>query len=262
MNVINSGTDHMVDSARHTVAGDRVNTTAAGTTHPGKAPVAANATASIAQAEPVGHHSGPTYAGAVHAGTWVVGLAAAAGATPELGDSHAEITAAYADHAARAITQAVMVHGLAAGALVVLGVALLTRARRDHDTASRFAGRAGVTAGVLAMVQLGLELLAITTADRAEPNATGNLHDLVQHLDGVKMFALAALAVATSIASHRTPLLRHWEAVIGYALAATITVSGAGYLLLYPPLAQAALLSLPLLLVWILLLGRALTHRP
>ncbi|PWI09079.1 hypothetical protein DIZ27_19125 [Streptomyces sp. NWU339] len=204
----------------------------------------------------------PRAAGYTHAAAWIVGLAVAWGATPEVGDTHARIATAYADRPVQAIAQALLVHGVAAAALAVVGSGLLDRARRTGNAMARFAGRAGTAAGALAFVQLVLELIAVSGADPASPGRTGALFEVVQRVDGVKMFALAALAAAACATSRHDSLLRRWEAVTGWALAVTITASGIGYLLPATALAPTAFVSLPLLLVWIAALGAALGRRP
>ncbi|WP_326594275.1 hypothetical protein [Streptomyces sp. NBC_01294] len=88
------------------------------------------------------------------------------------------------------------------------------------------------------------------------------MFEMVQRVDGVKMLALAALAAAACAACRHGTLLRRWEVVIGWVLAATITASGMGCLLLSTALTPTALISLPLLLIWIAALGAALRHRP
>ncbi|MFF9505426.1 hypothetical protein ACF1BU_18705 [Streptomyces sp. NPDC014724] len=201
-------------------------------------------------------------AGYVHAAAWILGLAAAWGATPEVGDTHAGITTAYADRPVQVVVQALLVHGVAAVGLLVVGSGLLDRARRTDNTAARSAGWAARVAGALACVQLVVELIAVSGADTASPGRTGALFEAVQRADGVKMFALAALAAAACVASRHGTLLRRWEVVIGWVLAATITASGIGYLLLSTTLTPAAFLSLPLLLIWIAALGAALGRRP
>ncbi|WP_329123912.1 hypothetical protein [Streptomyces sp. NBC_01353] len=201
-------------------------------------------------------------AGYAHAAAWILGLAVAWGATPEVGDTHAAITAAYADRPVQAVAQTLLVHGVAAVGLVVIGSGLLDRARRTGNTTAGLAGWAGRVAGVLAFVQLVLELIAVPGADPASPDRTGALFEAVQRADGVKMFVLAALAAAACAASRHGTLLRRWEVVIGWLLAATLTASGIGYLLLSTALTPTAFISLPLLLIWIAALGTALTRRP
>jgi hypothetical protein len=200
-------------------------------------------------------------AGYAHAAVWIVGLAVAWDTTPEVGDTHARIAAAYADRPVQAMAQALLVHGVAATGLAVIGAGLLGLARRTGNAAARFAGWSGTAAAALAFVQLVLELIAVPGADPASPGRTGALFDVVQRVDGVKMFALAALAAAVCTASRHGSLLRRWEVVTGWALAATITSSGVGYLLLSTALTPMAFVSLPLLLVWIAALGAALGRR-
>jgi hypothetical protein len=80
------------------------------------------------------------------------------------------------------------------------------------------------------------------------------------------MFALAAMAAA-AIGLAAAPLaggagvLGRWLGVVAAVLAVALVASGAGYLLLSTTLAEAASISLPLLLVWVagagIALGRA-----
>ncbi|WP_060905181.1 hypothetical protein [Streptomyces scabiei] len=205
-----------------------------------------------------GTATAPRTAGYTHAATWVIGLAVAWGATPEVGDTPSRIATVYADRPVQAIAQALLVHGVAAASLAVIGSGLLGWARRTGNATARFAGWAGTSAAALAFMQLVLELIAVSGADPASPGRTGTLFEAVQRVDGVKMFALAALAAAACAASRNGSLLRRWEAVTGWALAATIAASGIGYLLPSTALTPMAFVSLPLLLVWIAALGAAL----
>ncbi|EYT83096.1 hypothetical protein CF54_09535 [Streptomyces sp. Tu 6176] len=202
-------------------------------------------------------------AGYVHAAAWILGLAVGWGATPDIGDTDAGITAAYLDRPVQAVAQALSVHGVAAVALLVVGSGLVGRGRRTGSTAAGTAGWAARAAGALAGVQLVLELIAVSGADPASPGRTGALFEVVQRADGAKMLALAVLAAATCVASrdrHGT-LLRRREVVVGWFLAATITASGVGYLFLHTALTPVAFISLPLLLIWTALLGAALGSR-
>jgi hypothetical protein len=198
--------------------------------------------------------------GYVHAAGWVAGLAVGWGATPEAGDSHAEIATAYADHPAQAIGQALLTHGVAAAGLAVVAAGLLRWARRTGSRAARTAGWAGTAAAALACVQLLLELVSVPGADPASPGTAGTLFDAGQRVDGVKMFALAVLAAGACAATRHATLLRRWESLTGWALAAAITLSGIGYVLLSDALMPVAFVSLPLLLVWIVALGTALAR--
>jgi hypothetical protein len=122
-------------------------------------------------------------AGYAHAAAWILGLAAAWGATPEVGDTHAGITAAYVDRPVQAVTQALLVHGAAAACLAVVGSGVLGQARRRGSVAARLAGWAAMVAAALAFVQLALELVAISGADPSSPDTTGALFETVQRTD-------------------------------------------------------------------------------
>lgn len=179
-------------------------------------------------------------AGYAHAAAWVAALAVSWGKLPELGDGNAAIATAYADNGSVAVVQSVLTHGIAAAAIAVVAVALLRQGRR-------LAGWAAAGASGLAFGQLVLEQAAIAASD---PGRAGGLFNLSLRVDGVKMLAFALVAAVTA------PLLaKTWQRGIAYGTAAAIAVSGVGYLLLTASLGAAAMLSLPLLLVWFAVLA-------
>jgi hypothetical protein len=101
-----------------------------------------------------------------------------------------------------------------------------------------------VTAALISLLQFALGMaLAATTA----PGTAHLLYDAVNRLDGVKMFALAVLAVAGVAAGVLPRWLRH----AGIALAIAITASGVAYLLLLPGLASLAYPAGLLLLLFV-----------
>jgi hypothetical protein len=95
----------------------------------------------------------------------------------------------------------------------------------------------------------------------------GTLFEAVNRLDGVKMFALAVLALAGAAlagkagVAGKAALLPRWLRYAGGALAATITVSGIGYLLLIGTLAPMAYVAGVLLLVFVTGTGVALGRK-
>jgi hypothetical protein len=205
----------------------------------------------------------PASAGVAYSTAWVLGLAAWP-SNLDVSASNVKVLATYRAHEGAAMTQYVLVEGLAAVALVIV-VALLGRAARGRD-----AGRLGVAALVagfsaaalsVAECALGL-LLAGSAAPDREAERVGRLFDLINRLDGVKMLALAALAIA-GVGLVRRAVLPRWLGYAGALLAVALLASGAGYLLLNPTLAQAVYVSGPLLLVWVTGTGLALarTHR-
>jgi hypothetical protein len=88
-------------------------------------------------------------------------------------------------------------------------------------------------------------------AGTARPGTAQLLHEAVNRLNGVKMFALAVLAVAAVAAR----LLPRWLAYLGVALAVSIVGSGIAYLLLIQSLAVLAYVSGVLLLLFVTATG-------
>ena len=106
---------------------------------------------------------------------------------------------------------------------------------------------------------LGL-LLAGAAGAGGDASRAGALFDLINRMDGAKMLALAVMALA-AVGLGRRGLLPRWLGYNGAMLTAALTASGVGYLLLNDTLAQAAAVSLPLLLVWVAGVGMALGRR-
>jgi hypothetical protein len=180
--------------------------------------------------------------GYLHAGAWAAGLSIGWGVLPEAGDGTSEIAAKYAAHQGAAIAQSVLVHGLAAVAVALVAAALVGAGRR-------LAGYAAYAAAGLASGQLVLEQLAVhSSAD----TTTAALFNAAQRVDGAKilLFAVAAVAVGRAATGR-------WPRLLGYSTAAAIAASGVGYLAGAEPLRAAAMLSLPLLLVWLVAAGRS-----
>ena len=74
---------------------------------------------------------------------------------------------------------------------------------------------------------------------------------MLTRLDGAKMFLLAAMAVALSAAALTSHALPRWLAPLGFLLAASLAVSGLGYVLLAQGLASAVYASGILLLAFV-----------
>jgi hypothetical protein len=157
---------------------------------------------------------------------WLLGLAIPVPAT-DIDATGQAVASALAGHELEFALRALLVHGLAAVALVTVAGALGRRAQF-----------AGLIAAGLSVVQWGLETLLAA-------GGSGALQEAVNRLDGLKMLALAALVLAGARA------LPQWLRGVGAALVVALAVSAAGYLFLVPSLAAAAYLSLPLLLVWV-----------
>ncbi len=221
----------------------------------------------------------PAVAGIAYAVAWLAGLSIFS-SSAAVRTTGAKVLAADAGHQAAATTQFVLTEGAAAVFLAVVAIAIGQAGLRAADGRATWTadGRAAwaagtaraawvtITAGLLAvaisLVQCGLGVyLTSSVVPAGHPAAAGNLTDAITRLDGVKMLALAIMALAGVALARHAAVLPGWLAYTGIALAVAIVVSGFGYLLLLDSVALAAWISLPLLLVWVtgsgIVLGRA-----
>lgn len=181
--------------------------------------------------------------------SWVVGLAVF-GSSTQVRSSGEQVLSAYTGHAAAVITQFVLTEGVAGLILAVVLWQLASAAGGSLGHVIRFTGliAAGISVSQCVIGVLG----ATRFLSRHDVLAAGTGYELVTRLDGVKMLLLSAAAMATAIAIHRTRLLLpRWLEIVAVATAATIAVSGVGYLTLDAALALAAYASLPLLIGFI-----------
>jgi hypothetical protein len=204
----------------------------------------------------------PAVAGLAYTASWLAGLAIASSST-SVRSTGGAVVAGFAGDEGAAVTQFVLTEGIASLALAVV-VICLGRAglRAGAGTTARLMIGAGAAAAAVGLAQcvLGVYLtVSVVPADHASTAAA--VSDAVNRLDGVKMFLLAVMAIAGTALARQTGLLPRWLRWTGVALAVAITASGIGYALLNNTFAQAAWLSLPLLLAWVtgagIVLGRA-----
>jgi len=181
-------------------------------------------------------------AGFAYVGAWVLGLTAfAAGPATNAADN--EVARFYSTHRAASATQSLLVHGVAAVALLALLVAMRARGR-----STRVASVAGVCAVALSLVQC---VLSVYRGLVATGSTTASLTHTITWLDGLKMLALA-LMIATSISVFRsTGLIGSRMTVVGMAAAGLLIVSGFAYTFTVTSILIAAVPALVLLLVWV-----------
>ena len=162
--------------------------------------------------------------------SWIAGLALPA-PSPKLTASGASITAALAGHQAAVVAQFALTEGLPAVGLAVISIALARAARRSGAAAhARIALIAGLAAALISLAQF---VLGVVLAGTANPGTAHLLYESVNRLDGVKMLALAVLALAGATSG----VLPRWLRYAGITLAIAITSSAVAYLLLLPGLA-------------------------
>jgi hypothetical protein len=194
----------------------------------------------------------PAAAGIIYTLSWVAGLSVSSSST-DVHSTGREVVAAYSGHEAAVIAQFALTEGLASVALAVVAVALGRAGMRTGSvTLGRLVAWTGLAAAAIALVQCVLGVwLAASVAPSNHAGSAATINETINRLDGLKMFVLAATAIAASALANRTGILPRWLRWVGVALAVAITTSGFGYALLNSTLAVAAWLSLPLLLVFI-----------
>ena len=194
----------------------------------------------------------PAVAGIAYAAAWVTGLAVWP-SNLDVAASGAKVMSAYTGHQGVATAQYLLVEGAAAIALAVVAVALARAAgRRGAGRAGTVVALAGGSAALISLIQCALGLALVGGAvPNGETARAGSLFQLINRLDGAKMLVLAAMALAGAAVVRRADLKPRWLRYNAVLLAASLSASGVGYLLLDNALAQAAAVSLPLLLVWV-----------
>ena len=176
--------------------------------------------------------------------SWIAGLSVPA-PSPKLTASGDQIAAALAGHGTAVAAQFTLTEGLPAAGLAIVSIALARAARRSGAAAA--ARVALIAGGAAALISLAQFVLGAVLAQTSAPGTAHLLYDAVNRLDGIKMLALAVLAVA-AVASGVLP---RWLRYAGTALAITITASGVAYLLLLQGLANLAIPAGVLLLAFI-----------
>jgi hypothetical protein len=202
----------------------------------------------------------PAVAGIAYTTAWLLGLAVWP-SNLDVAASNVKVVATYSPHQGAAMTQYLLIEGLAAIALAIVVIALGQAARRrGADRLGQATVVAGLTAAAISLAQCALGLLlAGSVAPDGDTDRAGRLFDLINRMDGVKMFALAAMAVA-GVGLVRRAVLPRWLGYTAALLTVALIVSGAGYLLLNTTLVQAVFVSGPLLLVWVTGAGVALAR--
>ena len=199
--------------------------------------------------------------------SWVIGLVLP---VPNLAVNApaSEVIASYGPHLGLVQAQFALTEGLPAVGLAVITVVLARAAGRGQARAAgRAAGRgrarvimvSGLLASVISLAQYALGVMLAGWALPGHASGrTAVLFQAVNRLDGVKMLALAVLATAALAVTAPGGPLPRWLRYASLALAASITVSGVGYLFLIEALGPAVYVAGVALLVWVTGMGVAL----
>ena len=177
--------------------------------------------------------------------SWIIGLAIPA-PSPRMAASGTTILTALAGHGGDVAANYVFTEGLPAFGLAAMAVYLSRRVR--------WVLVPGIFAAVVSFTQCAL---GIALARAASPATAHLLYESVNRLDGVKMLALAVVALAAAASS----ALPRWLHYLGGALAISIVGSAVAFGFLLDSLAGLAYVAGVLLLIFIpaagIVLGRA-----
>jgi hypothetical protein len=203
----------------------------------------------------------PGGAGVAYLAAWVGGLAAWPSNLP-LNASGAQAAASYAAHPAQAIVQYLLVEGLAGVLLgVVLGCGVRSLARGNVGVRARGAAGLGAVAVAVSLAQCVIGLTLVAAATGHDVARCGDLSNLVNRLDGVKMLALAGTGACLAAIGGPVPALPRWLRAVTAPFGIALIASGYAYLTLSQALAWTAYVSGLLLLLWVTGLGVTLTGR-
>jgi hypothetical protein len=201
----------------------------------------------------------PPALGLVYVLAWAIGLSVGP-ASADVTASATQVVHGYLADQGGSIVSYLLTEGLAALALAGV-VILLRRAARPGSVGGAMLA-AGLTAATVSMAQCltGVAVVAwIAPAGHVDLSAA--LIDAINRVDGAKMLILAAMAVA-SIPLVRARVLPTPFTYLAALLALALVLSGIGYLLALGALMEAAFVSLPLLILWVLAVGVVLAWRP
>lgn len=203
----------------------------------------------------------PAVAGVGYSLAWIISLSVGA-PNPSVAARGSQVVAAFAGHGGPAMTMFVLAEGVAAATLAVVVIAAARAARPGARRAGLAGAGFGIAAAVVSWAELavGAWLVYGPVAGRRAADAE-TAYQVLMRLDGAKMFLLAAMAVALSVVALTSPVLPRWLAPLGFALAASLVVSGLGYVLLAPGLAAAVYVSGILLLAFVTSTGVTLNQQ-
>lgn len=184
-------------------------------------------------------------AGVVYPVSWIAGLSVFASSTA-VRSTGAAVLADDAGHAGAVAAQFLLTEGLPG---VILGLVAWQLGRMTKPPTRAVVTISGLLAAAVSMVQCGIGLWITAHLTGADVERIGAVSQVLNRMDGVKMLLLAMVAASTALTLRRHSIaLPRWLGWLAVVTAAGLTVSGIGYLVLAGPLANAAWISLPLLL--------------
>jgi hypothetical protein len=156
-------------------------------------------------------------AGVVYVLAWLVGLVVAP-AAPENTANAAAIHRYFAAHAGASIAQALLVHGLAGLALIVLAVGFARAFDGDRPLAA-YVAATGVASAAVSLMQVGFAVAAAHDVRGTAAGTTSAWFHAINYADTVKLLLLAAFAATATFAADRAGVMPGWLVFLGRLLA-------------------------------------------
>ena len=205
----------------------------------------------------------PVVAGIGYSLAWIISVSVGA-PNPAVAARGSQVVAAFAGHGGPAMAMFVLAEGVAAAALAVVVISAARAARRSGARLAALTGAGfGIAAAVVSWTELALGSWLVYGPVAGRRTATAGIaYQALIRLDGAKMFLLAAMAVALSAVALTSHALPRWLAPLGFLLAASLAVSGLGYVLLAQGPASAVYVSGILLLAFVTSTGVTLGVAP
>ena len=185
---------------------------------------------------------------------WLVGLfVAPARPTDEPAGAVKEY---FTQHDGAALTQSLLVHGVAGVALAAFAWSLSRLADRSSGAVLSL----GVAAAALSLIQVAILVSVATRTGSVSAATIDQRVGWIDTVDTAKLVALAAFALVGSMAAVASGLARGWLVPFAVVLAVLLVGGGISLLASSSLLTGALYLSLPLLLIWVGVLGVTATR--
>lgn len=192
---------------------------------------------------------------------WIIGLSSGGPNLP-LDATSSAIVNGFVTHKTGAIMQFLFAEGVAGLMLLTLVIAALYGLKGKSGKLSRAAKVFGISGIVACVISFTMSAIGFVLILSAAPHGTAThakaLFDLINRLDGPKMWLLGLMAIGGVRAVSKLP---KWLTLTGYALAAALVVSGLSYGLLMQSIAWSVYISGILLLAWVCSFGIVLGSR-
>jgi hypothetical protein len=191
----------------------------------------------------------------LYVAAWLVGLFVAPARPTTGGD--AATRQYFVDHVGAAITQSILVHGVAGVALGLFAVTLarLLTAPEVSSGTTRGVLLLGLGAAALSLAQVAVLLSVATRAGSLADQVAADRAQWINYVDVAKLCVVAAFVVSATRAAGAAGLIKAWVTPLAFVVATLLFLGGISFLVESSILTAALFISLPLLLIWVGVVG-------